>query len=246
MKFSTLSLLGTTALATSAGAMTTAPFTEQPGSVTDGSITLFSTLGNSTGPARILLPKFDTMGGTRILTGATVTTGGSISGEITAENADPTFNEATAVLDGGLQFFFDNGDLMFNAADDGPANLIQIVEDTSNVEFLEAADGTRGSGNDFNDFGRLSSIDADTTVSVPTADLGLYSSVDGSGDIAIFFEATSGFNVEFEGNGFGNIDNLEVQTDSFIIYTFETVPEPSSTVMVMLAALSSTFIRRRS
>ena len=210
--------------------------------------------------ATLLLPKFDTMMGQRVLTGIRIDASGDLSGNITAENTETDGPiEATGRAAGSLEITIDrNGDNTFNPAVDQRQAVIALQNEFSNTRELAPSGfgepaGTpqpNQMGDDFFDFGTLITGGGSNSLTLPTdaTTLARFTATQADSDFAIFLTGTSAFSVTFDGGtGQSRTRQLTGFATPTVTYTFDdVVPEPSSTLLLGLVGLTSLTLRRRS
>ena len=204
---------------TAGAAANTAPNTQVHSEKVGGAMSAFD--------ESINFPQFDTLGGTRQLTGVElfyeIETSARVSGENDAPFGAPNF---AIVLNGFIQVDF--GDL--NGQDD----ILGMAETP-----VSASDGVPGSGTDFMDFGAF--IRTTRGAIAKSTDLSAYVGA-GTVEASIFSEAA--FHAMGTSDATIYSDNFSLSGTVGITYTWENVPAPGAVAAFGLLGLGAARRRR--
>lgn len=168
----------------------------------------------------LVFPKFDTLGGTRVLTKVEMLTNSTMTANVTAENDSILPAPAFSVnLSGFVTVAFGtlNG---FNGLSQGAGASVA------------ATDGISGSGPDYNNFGALS--DSGSGATDTTSGLAAYTA---PGTINADVFGSGGFSVSGSTNSTLNVSNFQGFGDVTINYYWETVPAPASLALLGMGGL---------
>lgn len=170
--------------------------------------------------ATLVFPKFDTLGGTRVLTKVEMLTNSTMTANVTAENDSVIPAPGFGVnLSGFVTVAFGslNG---FNALSQGASAGVA------------ATDGISGSGPDFHDFGALA--DSGSGATDTTSGLAAFIA---PGTISAFVHGEGGFSVTGSTNSSNNVSNFMGSGDVTINYYWEAVPAPASLALLGMGGL---------
>ena len=214
------------------------------GNAITGRLPLFS----SANPAIFRLPKFDTSLGT--LTSVTLRATDQLSADAQVENLDSVPTQATRVEASGAVFLGvdSNEDGLYQRSTEVPSNQSSIGTGRSGPVQLAANDNSAQPfmGPDSAEFLNVLSLNSVSNQSVPASQFSLF---EGSGlpgdEIAVFVRATSRVNATGIGNNNFDVTRTSVTSNIEVIYTFEAVPEPSSTLALGGLLGLGLFVRRR-
>lgn len=178
------------------------------------------------GPERtVTFAPFDDLGGTRRLTGVTLSLEGALSAAATAENLSGLSNTLTLQLFGGN---------VLASAPGGLATTVSLAF-TPVSATVDASDGVAGSGVDFHDFGAVSTTSASATASLTTNLDGFV----GPDLVPVVLDAGGTFIVSGTASCAGNITDFTTAGSAALRYTYEPVstPEPSAVVLLVLGGV---------
>ncbi|NJM37608.1 MAG: choice-of-anchor E domain-containing protein [Akkermansiaceae bacterium] len=200
-----------------------------PGNPFSGMIGTFTTPSS----VRVALPKFDTLLGTRVLTGVILRFEGSVQQGVQVENNNEiSLNNFTATVDGSIRFFQDAG---FDGVLTTEIATIANANGAPSPSITLAASDNGGvpnsSGPDFNNFGILTSGSTPlTVVNVPGSQFFGYIGLPGS-EVYAFVRATTSFTTTGSGNVTGTTYDGAAIAGVTVEYTYDDViPEPSSVI----------------
>lgn len=196
----------------------------------------------SPGHTNLVFDRFDTMGGTRVLDSVTLIASATLSGAASAENNSLGIGANVSVI------FIGTLSLSQTPTSLNPRLVgsdVDIVE--SAQYYLSPSDNggvANGSGTDYHHYGSLSgSVAVNEVLSASSVDL---SGFTGPGSpINIFTSASASWNTSGTTEGTVTFSDLYVVGTAQIIYTYHTVPEPSSGLLAAGAVGLLTLQRRR-
>lgn len=213
-----------TCVAISALALAGAAATASAGIITESAPFAFPV---SPGSATVLLPQFDTLGGTRDLVRVTLEIQGQVSGRVTIEN--------DSAISGVFHVRFD-GLVQASAMSLNPSAILSMT--TPDV-VLSPSDGINNAGADFVDFGTLV---AGNSASVTTLDPTAMAPFIGIGNIEVLSQGSASYVIQGTTDSIVRVRDLRVSGTAIVIYEF--VPSPGSAALLLIGGVVAARRRR--